>query len=97
VQASLLVAAYERNEIAADQAFKGKPFDIKGVVESVAKDILDTPYVTMDREGFRSVQAMFPRRSANALMDLRPGQRILVRCKVDGLMMNVLASDCVLR
>jgi hypothetical protein len=43
------------------------------------------------------VQAVFPRRSANVLADLRQGQRILVRCKVDGLMMNVLASDCVLR
>ena len=97
MQASALVAAYDRNEIAADQAFKGKTFDIEGAVESIAKDILDAPYVTLDREGIRSVQAVFPRASANALAVLRPGQRITVRCEVDGLMMNVLASDCVLR
>jgi hypothetical protein len=97
VQASALVAAYERNEIAAGRAFKGKTLEIEGVVETIAKDILGATYVTLDRDGVRSVQAMFPRRSANALTGLRPGQRIVVRCKVDSLMMNVLASDCVLR
>ena len=34
LQASVLVAAYERNEIAADQQFKGKMFEIEGVVEN---------------------------------------------------------------
>ena len=34
LQASVLVAANERNEIAADQQFKGKMFEIEGVVEN---------------------------------------------------------------
>jgi hypothetical protein len=97
VPAPDLIAAYQQNEIAADQRFKGETVVIRGDVNEIAKDILGTPYVTLSREGISAVQAMFPRSSAAPLADLRPGQTIVVQCRVEGKMMNVIGRDCELR
>jgi hypothetical protein len=97
VPAPDLIAAYQQNEIAADQRFKGETVVIRGDVNEIAKDILGTPYVTLSREGISAVPAMFPRSSAAPLADLRPGQTIVVQCRVEGKMMNVIGRDCELR
>jgi hypothetical protein len=97
VPAPDLIAAYQQNEIAADQRFKGETVVIRGDVNEIAKDILGTPYVTLSREGISAVQAMFPRSSAAPLADLRPGRTIVVQCRVEGKMMNVIGRDCELQ
>jgi hypothetical protein len=66
VQASILVAAYQRNEIAADEAFKGKTLEIEGVIESIAKDIIGSPYVTLDVKAFGAC-----RRCSRAVLPVR--------------------------
>ena len=99
VSAMQIVSEYDNNEIAADSRYKGKYVRISGVVNDIAKDILDNMYVTIgggaDFE-LRSVQAFFPDKYEGILAELRKGSRITVVCRIDGLMLNVIGRDCVL-
>ena len=91
-----LVAAYQRNGIAADRLYKGQIVDISGPVGWVGKDLFGNPYVTLGREVTTSVQATFPRGSDTLLADLTPDQRIVVRCRVEGRLVGVAARECQL-
>ena len=99
VSAMQIVSEYDNNEIAADSRYKGKYVRISGVVNDIAKDILDNMYVTIgggaDFE-LRLVQAFFPAKYEGILAELRKGSRITVVCRIDGLMLNAIGSDCVL-
>ena len=99
VSAMQIVSEYDNNEIAADSQYKGKYVRISGVVNDIAKDILDNMYVTIgggaDFE-LRLVQAFFPAKYEGVLAELRKGSRITVVCRIDGLMLNVIGRDCVL-
>ena len=93
----MLLAAYKGNEIAADVNYKGKQIRTTGVVGNVKKNILDRPYVTVGRgHGFEipEVQCFLAPSHTNQAAALRKGQTITIQGKVDGLMMNVIMSDC---
>ena len=96
VPADDLVAAYQRNGIAADRLYKGQIVDIIGPVGWVGRDVFGNPYVTLGRESATSVQATFPRGSDTLLADLTPDQRIVVRCRVEGRLVGVAARECQL-
>jgi tRNA_anti-like len=91
-----MVSHYDANEIAADQAFKGKKVAVKGTVGNIAKDVTGTMYVTLEGpdDTFRDVQCFFADSDANVLASLSPGQRLIVQCRCDGLFMNVLLKEC---
>ena len=83
-----LIAAYEKNEVAADQNFKGQSFYITGYVDHVGKDILNDSYLTFKAgNDFRGVQCYVE--DQDVLAQLKPGQRITVYGECDGLSMNV--------
>ena len=92
-----LIAACDDNANRPDQMFKGKRVEITGEIDTVSKDILGTPYVTLDQIEITSVQAMFPRGSDGALAPLEKGQRITVQCRIDGELMNIIGRDCTLK
>lgn len=97
ISAATLIAAYEANEVAADEKFKGKLIEVTGVIDSIAKDILGDPYVTLGSgKDFEvsHIQAMFPASAAKQLAGLRKGQTITVQCDCAGKVMNVLGKDC---
>jgi len=90
--ASQIAAEYEANEVAADARYKGKKVTLSGKVGSIAKDILDEPYITLDADefGLRSVQAYFDNGDLPQLAQLRKGQTVTIEGTCDGLMLNVL-------
>jgi hypothetical protein len=92
-----LVWEYTDNEVAADQRLKGKRFAVTGIIDSVAKDILDTPYVSFrssDKGTFRGVQCFFKESEVPQLARLRKGNTLTIEGTCNGLMMNVLMKDC---
>jgi hypothetical protein len=100
VFAADIVAAYKANEIAADARFKDRTIAVTGPVDSIGKDVLDTPYVTLSGEPsdtFRRVQAGFSRDAQDELARLQKGQVITVVCRGRGLMMNVQLDRCAIR
>ena len=95
ISAPQLTAAYEENEVNADQNFKGKTFYVTGRITEIKKDILDDIYVTLQGdEMFREVQCYF--NDASTASQLRKGMKVTFRGKCDGLMMNVQMKNCEL-
>lgn len=97
VSAVQLYSAYKDNEVAADAQYEGKILDITGVVESIGKDILDTPYVTLtdgSEWAVWGVQCMFSKKDEATLAQLSKGQTITVRGKCDGYLVNVIVRNC---
>lgn len=96
VTAKQLQAAYQQNEVKADQNFKGKKFYVEGVVESIGKDILDNPYVTLKTDPmFQYVQCVVD--DENVAASLNKGVKVtfLGECR-GSVITNVLMEDCVL-
>lgn len=93
-----LLGTYRKNEVKGDARWKGKVIKVTGTIKSVGKDILDKPYVTMgdDEADFRDLQCLFTKKSEKALADVDKGQKVTVRGRVKGLMVNVLIEDCEL-
>jgi hypothetical protein len=100
VDIAQLIADYKGNEVAADNKYKGKMVQVTGIVGDIKKDFTDNLYVTLgtgSRSEFRSVQAFFDDSMNGQLSELSKGQTLTVVCRVQGLMMNVLAKDCVIK
>lgn len=96
----LLLSDYKNNEIGADNKYKGKHVQVTGVVGDIKKDILDNLYLTLGTGAqfeIPEVQAFFDDSMNNKLGSLSKGQKLTVVCRIDGLMMNVLGKDCIIR
>lgn len=97
VPAAVLFFAFERNEVKANQDFKGARFRVKGTIDNVGTDILGTPYVALKtNNSIFSVQAMFTKRDESRLANLVPGRSVYVTCRCDGKFGNVILRECVL-
>lgn len=97
VDAGKLFAAFDANEIRANEAFKGKRLKVRGTIERIGTDILNTPYVALATENvILSVQAMFPRGAEPQLAALHIGQMVIVDCRCDGKFGNVILRECSL-
>lgn len=95
ISASNLVAAYDANEVNADDNFKGKKFYVIGYIDDIGKDILDDIYVTLQAgDSFRTVQCYID--DKDEVKQLRKGQLITVIGECNGLMINVLMKNCKL-
>jgi hypothetical protein len=95
-----ILAAYENNEVGADNQYKGKLIEVTGIVGDIKKDIMDNLYVTLGTGAqfeIPQIQAFFDDSMNNQLGQLRKRQQLTVVCRVNGLMMNVLAKDCVIK
>lgn len=98
VSAASVMAAYEQNEISADNQFKGKVIVVRGRVGSIGKNLLNAPYVTLDDDasGIGSVQCFFEKSDEPKLAKLRPGQTLYIKGTVDGKMISVELSDSII-
>ncbi len=90
--------AYENNEIAADQRFKGQRVPVYGVINSFGVDILGYPFVVIDRaeNSIVGVQCTFGKSDAAALATLQKGQIIAVIGTHNGKLFNVQLGGCSL-
>ena len=92
VRANDLVKAYESNEVAADEKYKGKLVKVSGRIESIGKDLLDNPYVVLGGEGMLDgVQCTFPDKASSRgeLAKLNKGESVNITGVCEGLMGNV--------
>jgi len=99
VSASTIVDDYKNNEVAADEKYKGKVVEVSGTIESIAKDVMDTMYVTLAGGGefeMRSVQCYFADSEKDKLASLSKGSRLTVKGRCEGLMMNVQLKGCTI-
>jgi hypothetical protein len=93
--ANKLASDYKANEIAADNAYKGKMVEVTGVVDSIGKGLFDDPYITLKTgEVLVSIQCFLKPTEADKAAALTQGKQIAIRGKVDGLLINVKVRDC---
>ncbi|MDO8649145.1 MAG: hypothetical protein Q7R81_05180 [Candidatus Peregrinibacteria bacterium] len=99
VSAVDLYAAYEANAIAADDQYDGKTLAVSGTVDSIGKDILDTPYVALQTGNIIfSVQCMLSDDvEASQAATLSKGARITVVGRNSGKLGNIILRDCVIQ
>lgn len=95
-----ILSAYKNNEIGADNKYKDKLIQVNGLVANVKKDILGNLYVTLGTGSkFESpkIQAFFDDSMSKQLGILQKGEQLTVVCRVDGLMMNVIVKECIIK
>ena len=96
VSAVALHRAYNDNEVAADEQFKGKLLRVTGTVSGIKKDFMDDIYVELDTgEMFGELHASFRDNQKSKIMALRKGQSITFEGSINGFLMNsVMMRNC---
>lgn len=99
VTARELFAAYQANEVAAQQRFGSGGLEVSGEIESVTLDVRDRPVVAMRGGGpAQLVSVNFPIEESPTVAALRQGQQLTVRCgKVTELMGLPVLTGCVIK
>lgn len=93
-----ILKAYKGNELGADSTYKGKRVRVTGgVLDSIKKDILDQPYVTIGTGApfeIPQVQCSLAGDQVAKAARMNKGDRVTVTGDVEGLLMNVQMKDC---
>lgn len=100
VTADQLMSDYKANEVSADVKYKNNLIEVSGVVESIGKDILDTPYISLKTGGQYSitvVQCMFPKSAESALANVSKDERITLSGEVSGKLVNIILKNCQIK
>lgn len=95
-----ILSAYEKNEVGADNKYKGNLIQVTGEIGEIKKDLMDNLYVTLGTGSqfeIPQIQAFFDDSMNNQLGQLSQGRQLTVICRVKGLMINVLAEDCIIK
>jgi hypothetical protein len=96
VTSKTLYKEYNNNEIAADDKYKGKIIQVRGTIRDIGKDIMDDAYISLIGDDFfGDVQCFFPDKSY--LLNLKKGQRVNVIGYCDGLFMNIILQNCIIK
>ena len=98
VKSTELEKAYDENEVAADEKYKGKSLLVSGTVESINKGIGDDMYVTLGEGSFViGCDAYFADDHKDDLKSLKKGQKVTVLCQGDGKLMGPQLRGCSLQ
>ncbi len=102
VSASDLFAAFQENEIAADEKYTGKPVKVAGTINSInSKSGLTSANILLDVEGMfflGCVQCNFNSENAKVLANVEKGQAVTIVGTCNGLSLyNVIISACELQ
>lgn len=100
VTSAKLIADYKANEVSADMVYKSKLVKIQGTVNTIGKDITDTPYITFTNDNqyeITSVQCMFTNEQESELSTIKKNQQITLEGRVSGKLGNVIVRDCKIK
>jgi hypothetical protein len=98
ITAKDLFAAYNENEIAADNQYKKKTLKVTGTISNIGTDILDNIYITLETgELLYSVQCYFANSEEEAkVANLSKGDTITLIGTCDGMSLNVVMKKCII-
>lgn len=100
INAMDLVASFEEDETKALSTYKGKIYDISGVIEEIGSDLLDRPFVTLGKEGGVGLEGgalcKFDITKSDEISKLNVGETITIRGKIDSFLLKVTVTDCEL-
>lgn len=89
--------AYDANEVAADNAFKGKTVVVRGVIANISKDIADDVIVHLRSPNDVMPTSAYVRESEKGkAAGLTKRQGVLLTCTGAGLVLVPVLRDCVI-
>ncbi|AOK03317.1 tRNA_anti-like [Burkholderia pseudomallei] len=96
VTAGALFTAYEKNEVAADQKYKGKALSVSGTIQSIDKDAFDNIVVKLRSSNeFMPVNAYLSKEHEALAASLEKGKKVTWTCEGDGrLIGSPMLRDC---
>ncbi len=95
--AAILFAEYEKNEKKADKKFIGKIIDIEGQIMGIEKDEAGKGVVILDSgNGMDGIMCTLEDSETKKLATLKEGQKVKIRGKCAGKMMDVVFNKCLL-
>jgi hypothetical protein len=86
-------AAYDSNEIAADNEFKGKRILLSGIINSIDKDFKDDGYITLQSSGLIGVHAQLSASGMVGAASFNKGQQIGLVCTGTGRVLTIATLD----
>ena len=101
VTAKEMLQEYDDNEVKADEKYRDKLVTVTGKINDVGKDILDEAYVSVGTGSeyeFITVQCYFSdEEELKKVSDLNKGDDITLTGTCDGMSINILLNDCVIK
>jgi hypothetical protein len=96
VRATELFDDYHRNEVAADERYKGKLVRVVGVVQSLDKDAFDNIVVRLQTSNqFQSVMASMKDAEKSKVASMTKGQAASLECRGRGMVIGSPSlGDC---
>jgi hypothetical protein len=96
IQANALYRAYESNELAADERYKGKRLAVTGRVYQIGRDISGSPFLVIGDSGMLDgVQCLFADAASGQIALLNKGDKIVVLGNVGGKTLTwVTMTNC---
>jgi hypothetical protein len=90
--------AYDTNEVAADDIFRGKTIRVKGTVEAIDKDFTDDVVINLATDNqFEPFRATMEKSEKPASAKLRKGQKVSIDCdKLSRIVGSPMGSSCIL-
>lgn len=98
ITAANLYKAYDENELAADDKYKGKILRVSGKVGNIDQGMFDSLYVTLDTGDYNifSVQCFFEDSERQKLTALKKGGKATIVGRCEGWSGNITLKDCTI-
>ncbi len=99
VSAAQLFAAYEANEVSADERYKGKALLVTGKIASIDKDFTDSIVLRLATSNqFQTIDANLEDSEKPKAGRLSKGEAVRVQCKGSGMVIgSPQLGDCVIQ
>jgi hypothetical protein len=95
ITAVALSQEYKKNEVAADETWKGKRAEVTGKVSRIEKDFTDAMHVhlAVSSMGLDDVDCKMPDTQKSWVAGLKKGELITVRGKVTGMVVGIVGIE----
>lgn len=97
ISAVSLWKAFDDNEVAAEDTYKGKLVIVRGKISSITTDSTGNPMVSfdVDRTGLVKVNCLFSKEDRSVLAQLKKGSEVIIPGICDGMLLKqVFISKC---
>lgn len=97
ISAAQLWRAFDDNEVAAEEAYKGKPVFVRGKIAAITTDMAGYPVISFDVDGtgLAKVNCVFSKENRPVVAKLEKGQMVLIPGMCDGMVLGqVFVKDC---
>lgn len=92
--------AFDANEVAAEDQYKGKPIAVKGKIVLISTDAAGNPVVSLDagQNGLARVNCVFDKKDRSTIAVLKKGQQVLIPGVCAGMVMRqVFLKECKIK